>query len=236
MIRVLSFDVWNTLLDIDKFYQILSVKISSEVGRPYDEIYKTLKRVYRDAISERLSGGFKRIIIDSGEYFAEGLGIDLETLFRALVRTLLDEEIRDLAYEDVLDTLKDLKKRGFLIGVVSNVMFWPGMIVRYLLHMNNLLEFFNATVFSDEIGFMKPEKEIFEYLAKRFNVKLEEIVHVGDSLEHDLVGALRAGVRSVLVKRDLEADFIRLSRRAYVIRGLRHLWRVLEDIGSDKTP
>ncbi|MEM0457670.1 MAG: HAD hydrolase-like protein, partial [Sulfolobales archaeon] len=67
-------------------------------------------------------------------------------------------------------------------------------------------------------------------------VKLEEIVHVGDSLEHDLVGALRAGVRSVLVKRDLEADFIRLNRRAYVIRGLRYLWRVLEDIGSDKTP
>ncbi|MEZ0289671.1 MAG: HAD family hydrolase [Sulfolobales archaeon] len=229
-IKVLSFDVWNTLLDIDKFYKILAIKISSLTNRSYEEIYSLLRDTYREAIRERLSGEFKRIIIDSGSFFAKRLGIDLEVLFKSLIRVMLDEEIRDLAYRDVLKPLEILKNDRYLLSVVGNVMFWPGMVTRYILHLNNLLDLFDLTVFSDETGYMKPEREIFKYIAERLGVRLDEIVHIGDSIEHDLVGAVRSGLGAILVRRDLDVPIIKLGRRIYIINSFDYLEKVVKEI------
>ncbi|MGC9010267.1 MAG: HAD family hydrolase [Sulfolobales archaeon] len=232
MIKVVSFDIWNTLMDINKFYSIISAKLSSFVKRDYEEIYREMTITYRDALKKRLSGDFRRIIIDSANFFAERLGISTETLFRALVSALLDEDIRGLVYDDVIDTLENIKRRGLKIACLGNVMFWPGMVTRYIMHLNGILDYFDATIFSDEVGYMKPSKEIFEYLSRRLDVDLSEVIHVGDSLEHDLVGSALSGVASVLVKRDLDTNMIRLSRSAYVIKSLSYLERVIDELSK----
>ena len=232
VIKVVSFDIWNTLMDIGKFYSLISVKLSSFVKKNYEEIYREIMTVYRDALKKRLSGDFRRIIIDSANFFAERLGISEEILFRALVVALGDEGIRGLIYDDVIDTLESIKKRGLKIACLGNVMFWPGMVTRYIMHLNGILDYFDATIFSDEVGYMKPSKEIFEYLSRRLDVDLSEVIHVGDSLEHDLVGSALSGVASVLVKRDLDTNMIRLSRSAYVIKSLSYLERVIDELSK----
>ena len=229
-IRVVSFDIWNTLMDLNKFYKVLSVKLSSFVKRDYEEIYRNILATYGEALRKRLLGDFRRIIIDSANFFSEKLGVDPETLFRALVSSLGDEEVRYLVYDDVPDTLERLRRRGLKIACIGNVMFWPGMVTRYLMHINGILDYFNATIFSDEVGLMKPGKEIFDYLSRRLNVDLSEVVHVGDSLEYDLAGSALSGVASVLIKRDLNTDIVRLSRTAYVIRRLTYLEKVIDEL------
>lgn len=226
----ISFDVWGTLLDIRKFYQILSVKIAAATGRPYEEVYRRVLETYREAITKRLEGGFRRIVIDSAAFFAERLGIDIEVLFRSLARALDDEDTGSLVYEDVPETLERIRGRGHRTALVGNVMFWSGMVTRYILHRNRILDYFDATVFSDEIGSMKPGREIFEYVSQRTGVALRDTIHVGDSVEHDLAGAVLNGMYSVLIKRGLGTPVLRLDERTYVISSMRDLIRVVEDI------
>lgn len=233
MRNVVTFDIWGTLLDLSKFYSIVSEKISSITGKPSEEIYRTLLKAYREALKVRLLGGFNRIVVDSAEFFSSRLKISTEILFRGVVMALDDPVISRLAYPDALEAISSTKTLGYVVAALGNVMFWPGMVTRYILHRNNLLSFFDITVFSDEVGLQKPSREIFEYVAKKVEADLDRLVHVGDSLENDLAGALTAGAKAVLVNRNLPLDMLRLGRNAYVVKDLRKLPEVLEEIWKE---
>ncbi len=230
--RAVSFDIWGTLLDLSKFYAVMSGKISSLCGRRQEEVYELLLRAYSEALSVRLGGGFSRIIVDSAEFFSRRLGISAETLFQALVETVDDPEVSRLSYPDSAEAVAAVKAAGYPVAALGNVMFWPGMVTRYVLHRNGLLKHFDLTVFSDEVGLQKPSREIFEYVAGRLGVSVGELVHVGDSPENDLAGALVSGAKAVLVRRDSPVGVVRLGRAAYVVDSLRRLPEVLEELGG----
>jgi putative hydrolase of the HAD superfamily len=52
-----------------------------------------------------------------------------------------------------------------------------------------------------DIGAAKPDPPLFEEARRRLAVCPEQIVHVGDDPEHDVIGAARAGFRTVWVNR-----------------------------------
>jgi putative hydrolase of the HAD superfamily len=52
------------------------------------------------------------------------------------------------------------------------------------------------------VGVAKPGRAIFERALELAGADPGEAVHVGDSLENDVVGARAAGIRPVLVARD----------------------------------
>jgi putative hydrolase of the HAD superfamily len=58
-----------------------------------------------------------------------------------------------------------------------------------------------ATVSSSEHGFMKPHPSIFSAALQLVNVDAPDAVMVGDSMRQDVEGALRAGMRAVLLHR-----------------------------------
>ena len=64
---------------------------------------------------------------------------------------------------------------------------------------------------SDEIGVRKPKYEIFKAACDRANVALKEAVIVGDSIQNDIVGANRAGMTSVLLKRKLDVSLPKIA-------------------------
>jgi len=233
VLHVVTFDIWGTLLDLSKFYLIVSEKISAITGRTSEELYKTLLKAYGEALKVRLLGGFNRIVVDSAEFFSSRLGISPEVLFRSVVMALDDPEISRLAYPDALEALSSTKTLGYVVAALGNVMFWPGMVTRYILHRNSLLSFFDITVFSDEVGLQKPSREIFEYVARKAGADLDKLAHVGDSLENDLAGALTAGAKAVLVSRSSSIDIVRLGRNAYLVKDLRKLPEVLKEIWEE---
>jgi len=232
MIKAVSFDIWYTLLDLSKFYLIVSEKISEVSGKPLNVVSDLIFKAYREALKSRLEGNFKRIIVDSAEFFASRLGISPEELFRAVVASINDSRISEMLYDDVLETLETLKSSGFKLGLLGNVMFWPGMITRYILYVNKALKFFDVTIFSDEVGLQKPSREIFEYESSKLGVKLEEMVHVGDSVENDLAGAVIAGVKAVLINRSSQTPCLRLGRNACLINTLRKLPEAIEELNK----
>jgi putative hydrolase of the HAD superfamily len=85
----------------------------------------------------------------------------------------------------------------------------------------------SATVSSSEHGFMKPHPSIFSAALQLVGVRPAEAVMVGDSLKHDVEGAIRAGLRGVLLHR---GDTPTLGARELgvpVIRSLRELRNLL---------
>ncbi|MEM3285266.1 MAG: hypothetical protein QXP23_02515, partial [Fervidicoccaceae archaeon] len=61
--KCLSFDIWNTLLDLEKLYSLLSEEISESYSRDANEVRDLLLSAYRKALALRLEGAFRSPIL-----------------------------------------------------------------------------------------------------------------------------------------------------------------------------
>lgn len=100
-------------------------------------------------------------------------------------------------YEEVPDVLRDLRGAGLKIGLISNTQRSLTTFERHF----ELDGLFDAAISSSDHGYMKPHPSIFQEGLRRLNVAPIEAVMVGDSVPHDIAGALRLGMRGVLVAR-----------------------------------
>ena len=85
----------------------------------------------------------------------------------------------------------------YRLGIISDVGFSPGRVLKEVLKQNDMLQLFDSMIFSDEAGRSKPHREVFERTAASLRAEPHAIIHIGD-LEHtDIIGAKRAGFRAV---------------------------------------
>ena len=102
------------------------------------------------------------------------------------------------AYDDTLPTLKELRDRSLIIGLVSNVV--KDMEPTYT--ELGILPYLDFKVTSSEVGYDKPRPEIFMAALKKAQVKPEESIFVGDQYHLDIVGAHGVGMKGVLIDRN----------------------------------
>lgn len=100
--------------------------------------------------------------------------------------------------------LDELRSRGYKIGLISNTGRSPGEALRKLLQTYGVLKFFDATVFSNELRWRKPDQRIFNEAARLLGTELRNIVHVGDDPTTDVAGAKHAGMHAILLDQDPE--------------------------------
>ncbi|HOX42717.1 MAG TPA: HAD family hydrolase [Myxococcota bacterium] len=96
----------------------------------------------------------------------------------------------------VPEALARLRALGLRLGVVSNATC--GQLIRRALARRGLLYAFELVVVSAEEGMCKPEPELMLRALARLGVAPGAAAMVGDRLETDVLGAGRAGLRSVL--------------------------------------
>lgn len=92
--------------------------------------------------------------------------------------------------------LDALRARGLRLGLVSNTAS-PEWLLRPVLERQGLVERLDSVVLSSEVGKRKPHPAIFERALNELRVAAEESLFVGDRLEADVLGASRAGMRTV---------------------------------------
>jgi HAD superfamily hydrolase (TIGR01662 family) len=100
-------------------------------------------------------------------------------------------------YEEVPEVLRALHADGYTIGLISNT---QRSLATFEKHFE-LDGLFAVAISSSDHGFMKPHPSIFEEGLRRAGVAAADAVMVGDSVPHDIEGALRLGMRGVLVAR-----------------------------------
>jgi len=103
-------------------------------------------------------------------------------------------------FEDVVPTLEALASRDIKLAVISN---WDERL-RGLLHRLKLDRYFEAFAISCEVGFSKPSPVIFEHAAAKLGLPANSILHIGDSFEMDIAGALAAGLHAWQIRRTQE--------------------------------
>ena len=77
---------------------------------------------------------------------------------------------------EVVDLIKSLK-RNYKIGLLSNS---NSEFIEGILKDHNLNDLFDSIVISQKVGFIKPQKEIFEIALKELNVEAREVLFVDD--------------------------------------------------------
>jgi len=114
-------------------------------------------------------------------------------------------------------TLAELDERGVRLGIVCDVGFTAGELLRELLEREGLLGYFGGWAFSDEVGHYKPSPRIFEAALGALGADPAAALHVGDLRRTDVAGAAALGMRTVRYRgmhddpdtsAGLEAEFV----------------------------
>lgn len=127
-----------------------------------------------------------------------------------------------LLYPEAGETLSALKRRGMILGVISN---FDSRLIGILEGLG-AAHWFEHIFVSSRVGCAKPDQEIFHAALKRHNLKAAEALHVGDSAEKDLHGANEAGLKGVLIERRRET----VSNLSPRITSLRSILSLLDDL------
>ena len=90
----------------------------------------------------------------------------------------------------------------------------------------NISKYFDEVLVTGDFGIHKPNKEAFEYVANKLNVKCEECVFVGDVFSSDILGAIKANMHPVWILTDYERA---TDYKGIIIHNLKELLEVLKN-------
>ena len=93
-----------------------------------------------------------------------------------------------------VEVLKELKRRGYLLGAVTNGV---SSLQNIKLDTAGIRDLFDVVVVSGDLGVYKPDRRIFDEAAKRIGVPNEQVLFVGDHPVNDVEGALGAGMQVI---------------------------------------
>lgn len=205
-IKAVFFDAGGTLFrpfpSVGYYYS----QVAAKYGCPVDPegIEASFHRVWRehdvfggmqDPCSEKIEKDFWHKIVT--EVFKEENRLRaFDDFFEELYNLFAEPAIWKL-YPEVHEVLQTLRDKGFVLGLVSN---WDSRLVK-LCRGLEVDRFFDFMLISAVFGIPKPNPKIFQEALRKANIKAEEAVHVGDSLEDDVRGADQAGIKAVWLDR-----------------------------------
>jgi putative hydrolase of the HAD superfamily len=212
-IDTVTFDLWNTLIAHDEFYDG-RIRESRMAG-----MAKALHAANHDLSMEEIAAAYKASEPFLEERWATGRDMDTDEQVEVLLRCLgiepepgLVEAVADpyanavlhvepFIVEGAMEALESIRDSGLRLALISNTGRTPGAAMRKVIGKMRLLDFFEVTTFSNEAGYLKPHPRIFELTLARMGAEPQRTVHVGDHVELDVRGAKGYGMRSVHVLR-----------------------------------
>jgi 2-haloacid dehalogenase len=191
--EILTFDCYGTLIDWES--GILSVlrPILSAHGKTIDDA--TLLKLYGDFEQRSEQGAFRP--------YREVLESVVRQLANELKFVPTTEEVRSLPdslatwkpWPDTVAALHQLKSR-YRLAILSNVDDDLFAATRPQLEVE-----FDEVITAQQAQAYKPSLKIFELALSRINAPAHRVLHVGQSIFHDVVPAQALGLATVWVNR-----------------------------------
>ena len=209
MIKAVFFDLYNTLVQYEPPREELQARALQEFGikvtpealrRPLataDEyIYG---EIARGSLSQRSKEEQTAIWVNYEGVLLREAGIEAdESLILGLLGKMRQFDMKLVLYDDVLPTLTDLKGRGLLLGLISNI----DRDMTSLLEEVGLSSKLPVVVTSQDTGYNKPHPEIFREALRQAGVQAPEAIYIGDQHQIDVVGANQVGMKGILLDRN----------------------------------
>ena len=206
MIKAVTYDLWNTLVHNRNYgeFRLPSLKkILAENGYKFED----------SVVEEAYLGGFRHsghLIRTQDHRHVEPCEIVSEVL--RLLGVEGDDMVEELStmYQDAFMCDPPSLKEGvfealdytrkYKVGLVSVTGVSPGRLVRGVMESHGILDYFDTLSFSDEVKWVKPNVKLYHHASDALGVTPEEVVHIGDSMKGDIVGAKKAGMKAIWVK------------------------------------
>ncbi|WP_433627726.1 HAD family hydrolase [Chryseobacterium cucumeris] len=208
-----SFDLWLTLIKSHPEFKAKRVELFSlffNVDKPIDEVAKTVK-YYDDLCNtiNEVTGGN----IDTFEIYLMILGaldVDVKIINKEKLNEFYNKseelflEYKPVViFENIHDFFEDIKNQGKTINILSNTGFIKGKTMRKFLIHENLDQYIDFHIYSDEINCSKPNPLIFQEVKNKIkdqDLPMHQILHIGDNPVADYQGAKNFGFSAHLLK------------------------------------
>ncbi len=230
MIKAVFFDLYHTLVRFEppreelqaRTLKDFGIEVSPEVfRRPLliaDEfIYRELARSPLSQWSAEdkmaLYARYEGILLKEA-----GIEVSEQTILKLLGK-MQQFDMKLVLFDDVVPALTELKGRGLILGLISNV----DRDITPLLSKLGLTSLLPVVVTSQNAGFSKPQPEIFQEALRQAGVQASEAIYVGDQYQIDIIGANKVGMKGVLLDRgdySGETDCPRLQSLTQVVEHL----------------
>jgi putative hydrolase of the HAD superfamily len=208
-----SFDLWLTLIKSHPEFKAKRVELFSsffDIKKPIGEVANVVK-YYDDLcnnINEVIGGN-----VDAFEIYLLILGslsVDIKQLNKEILNEfyqksedLFLEYTPVVIFENIHDFFDEIKSQGKTINILSNTGFIKGKTMRKFLIEENLDQYIDFHIYSDEINCSKPNPQIFQEvknLIKNRDLTMNQILHIGDNPIADYKGAKDFGFNAHLLK------------------------------------
>lgn len=208
--NAVSFDLWGTLVDpgdrpaahawrLREFATVLDglghARPAGQLARAVDEEYAEAARRQRGgeqvAPAEQVAGICARLALPADASLSKLLTV-VHT--HAILRAC--PHVRP----QVRTAIERIRERAMPVVLISNTLATSGEVTRILLDYLDITALFDEVFLSGEVGAAKPAPEIFHAAARHLALRPEQIVHVGDDWQSDVLGARGAGLRPLWLK------------------------------------
>lgn len=209
----LFFDVGETLLSENSFHSARNEGLFRVLkSRRADLTHESYARAYRAALLSRPGGEASRVraiakqVLNSeeSEYY-EAVREYYEKCGNGLVKRF-EEDPNSMfrPYPEVREVLEYLSPR-YSLGIIANQ---HRNVRKHLENTWSLGAYFKFMILSEEVGFKKPETEIFHLALDRARVEPWDAWMIGDRVDTDVAPAKSLGMKTIRVLHDSEVSAI----------------------------
>lgn len=193
MYKNIIFDYGQVIISFDPYYMTKCYIDNEAACKELSEII--FDRLYWD----RLDNGS----ITDDEVKAEIIKRVPEEYCDAAVKVYDNWYYNNPVISETAELIRELKQNGAKLYLLSNISIGFAENWQKIPEVSKILSLFDGLVFSGPIGMNKPNRDIFEYLLKKYDLKAEECIFIDDS-EKNINGAKAAGINAILFTGNIE--------------------------------
>ena len=212
------FDLDNTLYDAKQYFSGAFNEIAAYLSKKHNvagnNTYKRLMKIWKTKTS-------------TYPYLFDDLlnNLELKNELKNTIKIFNEHDSLLKPYDDVIPTLKELKKKNFKLGIITD-----GNIERQKRKMKSLgiADFFDVIVLTKKLGNPKPSEIPFQKATNKLKVIPQNSFYVGDNPLIDFKGAKKIGMKTIRI---LKGEFKTISKDKYIdyeIKEIKELLNIIE--------
>ena len=205
MIKYVFFDLDETLIDIKKaqniaiesLFEMYNFNQKTDLDsfiKKWDELTDFHYKFYT---SKQISyeEQRRRRIIDLFKTYHIELLSDPMVIYNIYLKVF---ENAWSVYDDVVETLKELKAKDYILGLISN-----GDYDQQVQKMKKvgIFEMFDYVNTSSQFEVSKPDTRVYETIFKKHGINYENVCYVGNSYKKDILPCRQLGIKTILIDR-----------------------------------
>ena len=229
MITTLSFDLDDTLWDPRPALIAADKAQWFALAQRYPDLTERLTR-------DQIFVCRKQILTDVPSIVGDVTALRIEVMYRLLLSLDIApaeaDESAKMAFEAFMAKRNDVILFPETIRMLENVS--KSYTVVAITNGNadvfktEIGPYFDLSIRADEAGIAKPDRGIFDLTWEKLGCQPNDVIHIGDSVENDIQGAINAGVTPIWYNPDKEKNTIGVNE----VRTLSELPSVIQQISD----